>query len=375
MENTIYEKYKSYLNEIDAEEIESAWEKKGITFRGFWKNKILNDKYPSLTDAEIDEIVLILDKNAKGSTKDTLAVARVMIPQGVWRRLFKEIQSDEHLKELLYSILTTDDNSNQIDLINKLYEFNKGKKNSLTGKSANAINTMLCAFNPSKCLSVISLNDREKIIEHFKIPSTTDFENDSQGKRIVESNNDILDEFRKHNIEPHPFILSRFFYLKIKGEWKPSHETAKEAPEGDIDEKYSDSESSFYMEKELENFLIANWDRTELANDYELIEEDGDMVSQQYRTDIGIIDILAKDKKSGNYVIIELKKCQTSDSTIGQLTRYMGWIEEHKSGGKPTKGIIIASAYDEKLYYALKKVKDIEVFTYQIDFKLKEFKT
>ena len=48
MENTIYEKYKSYLNEIDAEEIESAWEKKGITFRGFWKNKILNDKYPSL---------------------------------------------------------------------------------------------------------------------------------------------------------------------------------------------------------------------------------------------------------------------------------------------------------------------------------------
>ena len=53
----------------------------------------------------------------------------------------------------------------------------------------------------------------------------------------------------------------------------------------------------------------------------------------------------------------------------------MGWIEEHRSNGIPTKGIIIASAYDEKLYYALKKVKDIEVFTYQIDFKLKEFKT
>mgnify|MGYP000414990890 CR=1 FL=1 len=374
MEKTIYEKYKSFLNEIDAEEIESAWDKKGIIFREFWKSKILNNKYPSLTDAEIDEIVLILDKNAKGSTKDTIAVARVMIPQGVWRRLFKEIQSDKDLKELLYSILTADDSNNQIDLINKLYEFNKGKKNSLTGKRANAINTMLCAFNPSECLAIISLNDRKGIIEHYNIPSTTNFEDDSQGKKIVESNNDIMEEFRKHNIEPHPYILSKFFYMKIKGEWKPSHERAKEASEGNVDEKYSESESSFYMEKELENFLIANWDRTELANDYELIEEDGDMVSQQYRTEIGIIDILVKDKKSGQYVIIELKKSQSSDDTIGQLTRYMGWIEEHKSNGKLTKGIIIASSYDKKLFYALKKVKDIEVYTYQIDFNLKEFK-
>ena len=127
------------------------------------------------------------------------------------------------------------------------------------------------------------------------------------------------------------------------------------------------------MEKELENFLIANWDRTELAEDYELIEEDGEMVSQQYRTDIGQIDILVKDKKTGQFVVIELKKGQTSDDTVGQLTRYMGWLEEHKTNRKSTKGIIIASAYDKRLYYALKKVKDVEVYTYQVNFKLKEF--
>ena len=92
MENRICEKYKSYLKEIDAEEAELVWERKSVVFRDFWKNKILNNKRPSLTDAEIDEIVLILDKNAKGSTKDTIAVARVMIPQGVWKRWEKPRQ-------------------------------------------------------------------------------------------------------------------------------------------------------------------------------------------------------------------------------------------------------------------------------------------
>ncbi|MGC9779573.1 MAG: DUF91 domain-containing protein [Candidatus Heimdallarchaeota archaeon] len=54
------------------------------------------------------------------------------------------------------------------------------------------------------------------------------------------------------------------------------------------------------MENELENFLIANWDKTELAEDYELIEENGELVSQQYKTDIGKIDILVRDKKKSN---------------------------------------------------------------------------
>ena len=53
----------------------------------------------------------------------------------------------------------------------------------------------------------------------------------------------------------------------------------------------------------------------------------------------------------------------------------MGWLEEHKTVGKPTKGIIIAAQYDERLYYALKKLKDIEVYLYKVDFKLTEFRS
>jgi RecB family endonuclease NucS len=97
------------------------------------------------------------------------------------------------------------------------------------------------------------------------------------------------------------------------------------------------------------------------------------LISQQYRTDIGTIDILAKDKTTNSYIVIELKRNQTSDDTVGQLARYMGWISEKKND-KNVKGIIIASDYDKKLEYALKVVNNVEVFLYEVNFKLREFK-
>lgn len=133
------------------------------------------------------------------------------------------------------------------------------------------------------------------------------------------------------------------------------------------------SQGIFYMEKQLEDFIIHNWDKTELGKKFDLIIEEGELISQQYRTDIGAIDILVKDKKSKSFVVIELKKNQTSDETIGQLARYMGWIQEVKKDNG-VKGIIIAGSYDKKLGYALKVINNIEVFLYEVDFKLKKFR-
>lgn len=133
------------------------------------------------------------------------------------------------------------------------------------------------------------------------------------------------------------------------------------------------NQGAFYLEKQLEDFIIDNWDSTELGNQYDLIVEEGELKSQQYRTDIGQIDILAKDKKTGSYVVIELKKGQTSDDTVGQIARYMGWVED-ELGDKSVKGVIIAQSFDKKLQYALKRVSGVEVFIYEINFRLKEFK-
>lgn len=127
----------------------------------------------------------------------------------------------------------------------------------------------------------------------------------------------------------------------------------------------------FYMEKQLEDFIIHNWDKTDLGKKYDLIIEDGELLSQQYRTEVGPIDILARDKTTKDYVVIELKKNQTSDDTVGQLARYMGWIRETKGG--EVRGVIIAGEYDKKLDFALKVLNNVEVFLYQVDFKLNKF--
>ena len=130
----------------------------------------------------------------------------------------------------------------------------------------------------------------------------------------------------------------------------------------------------FYMESQLEDFIINNWENTELGKKYDLIYENGDLISKQFKTEIGIIDILAKDKLNKNYVVIELKRNQTSDDTFGQLTRYMGWVKRHLKDDK-VKGIIIAGKYDKKLDYALEYAPfDTDVFIYNVSFTLNEFK-
>jgi len=134
------------------------------------------------------------------------------------------------------------------------------------------------------------------------------------------------------------------------------------------------SKGLFYMENQLEDFIISNWESTELGKKYNLIYEEGELKSKQYKTEIGIIDILAIDKKNKSYVVIELKRNQTSDDTVGQLMRYMGWVKRHLKD-ENVKGIIIAGKYDKKLDYALEYAPfDTDVFLYNVNFTLNEFK-
>ena len=44
--------------------------------------------------------------------------------------------------------------------------------------------------------------------------------------------------------------------------------------------------------------MIENWNETEFGKKYDLIFEDGELKSQQFKTDIGRIDILAKRKSN-----------------------------------------------------------------------------
>jgi len=51
--------------------------------------------------------------------------------------------------------------------------------------------------------------------------------------------------------------------------------------------------SEFALEKHLEDFLVQNWKQTDLGKDFDIFEEDGELVGQQYQSDTGPMDILA----------------------------------------------------------------------------------
>lgn len=379
MENKAYlDLYQSFLREYDQESKKEVWTAHSHKFREFWNNVILVDTKKELNDQEIDEIVRILDRHGKGNTKDSEAIASVMIPQGAWRRMFNEIHLNRNLAKNLTEIFTEEDIEKRALKINQLYELNKGKKNSLTGQSGNAINALMAAYDPFKNLSIVSLKDRFKIISFFDFQNVSEIDTLMIGDRITRTNKIIMDSFNKLGFVGSARFISEFcYYEPIKSLWKPGEEESGIEKKGNVSvqvsPKIKDDDYLFYMESQLEDFIIENWDKIELGAKYELIEEDGELVSQQYPTSIGNIDVLAKERSSGKYVIIELKKNQTSDDTIGQLTRYMGWIEEHKSNGQPTKGIIITGKYDERLYYAAKKIPGVQLYVYKVDFKLGKF--
>jgi restriction system protein len=58
--------------------------------------------------------------------------------------------------------------------------------------------------------------------------------------------------------------------------------------------------TEFALEKHLEDFLCQNWKQTELGKQYDIYEEDSELVGQQYPTDTGPIDILAIGKEKRN---------------------------------------------------------------------------
>ena len=80
----------------------------------------------------------------------------------------------------------------------------------------------------------------------------------------------------------------------------------------------------FAMEKHLEEFMVANWGQTEFGRDYDIYEEDGERVGQQYQSDTGPLDILAVSKDKKRLLVVELKKGRASDAVVGQVLRYMG---------------------------------------------------
>lgn len=131
--------------------------------------------------------------------------------------------------------------------------------------------------------------------------------------------------------------------------------------------------SVFALEKHLEDFLVQNWRSTELGKNYDIYEEDGDLVGQQYPSDTGPIDILAISKDKKTLLIVELKKGRVSDVVVGQCQRYMGYVkDELAENDQEVRGVIIAFEDDVRIQRALSVAKHIDFYTYKINFRLEK---
>jgi restriction system protein len=129
----------------------------------------------------------------------------------------------------------------------------------------------------------------------------------------------------------------------------------------------------FAMEKHLEDFLVKNWTQIDLSKEYDIFEEEGEKVGQQYVTEAGTIDILAISKNKKKLLVVELKRGRTSDIVVGQVLRYMGFVQEELAeDGQTVSGVIIALEEDKKIQRALVMVPNVALYRYQISFKLQK---
>lgn len=89
------------------------------------------------------------------------------------------------------------------------------------------------------------------------------------------------------------------------------------------------AEGSAFTEKALEEHLEAHWQDTPFARD-------------------GV-------ELSRRWWVFELKRGRSPDVVVGQVSRYIGWLHEERSGrGESAVGAIIVRKADPKLRHAVK---------------------
>ncbi len=133
----------------------------------------------------------------------------------------------------------------------------------------------------------------------------------------------------------------------------------------------SPEQSEFALERHLEEFMERNWSRIDFGQPLDIWEDEDGIRGRQYPTEVGYIDFLCRDRTSGSFVVVELKKGKTTDAVVGQCQRYMGWVKRNlDTEGRPVHGLIVASDLDSRLKYALEVTPHISLRLYRVNFEL-----
>lgn len=187
------------------------------------------------------------------------------------------------------------------------------------------------------------------------------FSRDDMSDILMKASNATVTVF---SLKPHTSELSELCVVDGDG---------AAANDSSISASNVEFEVAFRLEKQLEDFLIDNWSGTSLGREFDILEEDGQQVGRQYQTDTGPMDILAISKDRRRLLVVELKRERTSDAVVGQVQRYMGFIQDVLlEKGQTVEGVIIAPEEDLRIRRALSVTRNIRYMKYKMSFEIED---
>lgn len=91
----------------------------------------------------------------------------------------------------------------------------------------------------------------------------------------------------------------------------------------------------------------------------ELVERGLKLLNTNLVTPVGIMDALWEDN-AGNIVVTEYKLIEKEDIAVGQIARYMGWVQQEHEG-VPVRGIICCGESSKNLELAASIIPNVKV--------------
>ena len=233
--------FSSFLPEFEGGYDSSAtvkvWRAQSAEFREFWVTRVMGTDSNLISDEDCDKVIKILDSNGKGNNKHTEAIARAMVSQGAWRRLFNELHKNRKLGSAVNKILTEQDPKLKAQYIDDLYGMEEAQKIYLTGKSGNTISAFIAAFDPFIDLSIISLKDRKLLLEHLNSPYVKEIDVETIGSKIINSNAALTEAIKASGVIGDARKISKYcYYAPVRELWRGEFSSPQE-PSGNNEAK------------------------------------------------------------------------------------------------------------------------------------------
>ncbi len=253
----------------------------------------------------------------------------------------------DEIKKLLTTILSAGDAFDQFYAEDgELTRFSKEiikKASGLKGVSRTLIGKVLAIYYPGTFLGIYVEQDR------FLEEIYSDYKPEANGVDLYLRNNFLLLDIKnKYAAE-----LSNDEFYHLLYELFPKKEKGIEEAVIAETQKIEALEVQHYQSLLHRNFRTLFKDLRYYDQERQS-EKNGHFDTQE----VGVLDFLASDTKD-NLIVIEIKRHST-DKTLGQILRYMGWVEKNlRKDKQKVKGLIVAESKDNRLEYALSIVPDV----------------